>query len=162
MAPKPRRVASYSIETDQEVLVTFEDGTRQLLRRAELRQNLHPDDYAKLAKAFRLRQAFWRRNLPGGLLLALAGTAAAVGLLATSHPLSQLLPAGSSPSKAPSYRDLQEAHALPVPSASPLASPSASPGSSSAAAAVAAPTHGKPSSQGAMGQLTGALRRMLQ
>lgn len=151
MAARPR-LASFSIETDQHVLVMFEDGTSRRLKRQELRGQLHPDDYARLSKAFRLRQSFWRRNLPGSLALLTAGTAATALLVGTDRPLFHAVAPHSRTTSRP-INTVTADKVIPLPSPTPSPTPDPSPRAPQAKPAVSArPGHSS--------QAPGLLRRL--
>lgn len=159
MAAKPR-LASFSIETDQEVLVKFDDGSCRRLKKSELRDQLHADDYARIRKAFRLRQSFWRRNLPGSLAVVLAGAASVAALLVTAdRPLFHLVTPHHVPGPTP-VSDFTAAHTIPT----PTPAPSGTPASSVQPGPAQPPTvhHGRKPHPGLLRQLSGLIGRVLQ
>lgn len=161
MAAKPR-LASFSIETEQEVLVTFEDGSCRRLKKSELRDQLHADDYARIRKAFRLRQSFWRRNLPGSLAVAMAGAASVAALLVTTdRPLFHLVSPHHVRASTPTS-EFTAARPIPTPTSTPK--PTATPEPSAHAKPVSPPTHPghKNHAPGLLRQLSGFIGRMLQ
>jgi hypothetical protein len=114
MAAK-RRISEFSIETDQEVLVTFPDGTSERLQRDVLASRIEAGDYARIIRAFKVRQSFWRRHLPGGLMVMVAGATAAVAVMAmTDRPLLHVV----TPQKVTASPETgsQPAKILPTPS----------------------------------------------
>ena len=156
MAAK-RRLASFSIETDQQVLINFDDGTAVRLQRSELRGRLEADDYTRVAQAFRVRQSFWRRHLPKGLMVAVAGATAAIAVLVTNgrpllhivtpHEVSSAQPAG----------EVEAAKTIATPSPRPSASPSPSAVSSGSPATARRPIPAARSHRSLLRRLTDAL-----
>jgi hypothetical protein len=155
MAAK-RGMASFSIETDQEVLVTFDDGSSERLMRSDLRKHLMPEDCAQIDQAFKVRQSFWRKHLPKGLMVLAVGVTAAMAVMVVNdRPLLHIV----NPQKittSGSESDLQAAHIIQTPAPkvteSVLPSPSVSP--------VA--THPPVQAKGLVRHLTDTLGQMLK
>ena len=152
MAAK-RTMASFSIETDQQVLVKYDDGSEARLDKSELTKQLSAEDCANVTRAFRLRQSFWRRHLPRGLMALVAGTAVSAAIITTAdRPLFHIVsPQSVSVSRPDS--DAQPAHVLPTPSPAATASPTPIQPS-----VTPAPVHAK----GLVRHLTDALGKMLK
>lgn len=82
-------LANYSVETDEVVLLIFQDGSRRRVAANQLDQYLEPFDAARVGAALKLRHRFLRLHMPKAVVAFVAGSAIAMLALA-SKPLATL------------------------------------------------------------------------
>lgn len=133
-------MASFSIETDTEVLVRFVDGSERLISAASLRGNVRPTDAARIHRSLELRRRFLSRHWPktlavltavGLMLAALAGGGRWSQMAHPRHPLKPT-PVSAADAARPLPMPTPMSNPLPTPSSSVIATNVAPPSSQAA------------------------------
>lgn len=124
-----RELETYSIETDQVVLLVFTDGRRQRVRVSQLMYHLSPSDLKQVEAGLKLRRHFLRSHMPKAAL-ALAAGGALSWFVISGRPLAGLTPQEALPvearpdaTKVTRLIQQQPVSPAPVPSSSPPLAP---------------------------------------
>jgi hypothetical protein len=87
-----QKMSDFSIETDDTVLVSFQDGSQQRLAVKQLARLLRPMDASRIRRALKLRRNFLRQHMPRMIVGGVVAGALLLGLsLPDNAPMSQLV-----------------------------------------------------------------------
>jgi hypothetical protein len=136
-----KKLLNYSLETDQLVWLEFSDGRNLRVAFDQVGDHLTGPDLVKVQRAIKLRQDFFRQNLPGTMvLLAVVGLSVFIGM--DYKNLSGIV-SGGRPVASPPVEKSAPAQVIQTTSPSPAPPESVSPAAASvpSAAPESKPVH---------------------
>jgi hypothetical protein len=91
------QLSNYSVETDQLILLSFEDGRSLRVPISQLPKYLKGRDLQRVRRAINMRRAFFRQNMPPTIIVLIATLVVAALAAAGEHTLAAIFSGASSP-----------------------------------------------------------------